>query len=243
MPASLRGPDRLAAYSRAWGQPFFRAKTNEVGVSVACYGEVRPAAPRRLCGRSPRSIARRAARRPRSDARLGRRLARPDGVSGAARRRPGHGGRAARDAAGRPARARPFLRRRRAVAPARLRPGLRAAVLGGAGVADRRARATRGRGVRAWVSRLRRRGGKARRPRTRSPAGRRAPDRRTARRARARGCRRPAPSPLREPLITGRLLARRLDVSTRAGLDLAARLVEAGVLREMTDGRRGGRLA
>ena len=57
MPASLRGPDRLAAYSRAWGQPFFRAKANEVGVSVACYGEVRPAAPRRLCGRSPRSIA------------------------------------------------------------------------------------------------------------------------------------------------------------------------------------------
>ncbi len=39
---------------------------------------------------------------------------------------------------------------------------------------------------------------------------------------------------LREPLITGRLLARQLDVSTRAGLDLAARLVAAGVLREMT---------
>jgi hypothetical protein len=39
---------------------------------------------------------------------------------------------------------------------------------------------------------------------------------------------------LREPLVTGRLLASRLDVSTRAGLDIAARLVEAGVLREMT---------
>jgi HTH DNA binding domain len=39
---------------------------------------------------------------------------------------------------------------------------------------------------------------------------------------------------LREPLVTGRLLATRLRVSTRAGLDLAARLVEAGVLREMT---------
>ena len=39
---------------------------------------------------------------------------------------------------------------------------------------------------------------------------------------------------LREPLVTGRLLARRLGVSGRAGLDLATRLVEAGVLREMT---------
>jgi HTH DNA binding domain len=39
---------------------------------------------------------------------------------------------------------------------------------------------------------------------------------------------------LREPLVTGRLLARSLDVSNRAGLDLAARLVAAGVLREMT---------
>jgi hypothetical protein len=39
---------------------------------------------------------------------------------------------------------------------------------------------------------------------------------------------------LREPLVTGRLLARRLDVSDRAGLDLATRLVQAGVLREMT---------
>ena len=39
---------------------------------------------------------------------------------------------------------------------------------------------------------------------------------------------------LREPLITGCLLARRLGVSARAGLDLATRLVAAGVLREMT---------
>ena len=39
---------------------------------------------------------------------------------------------------------------------------------------------------------------------------------------------------LSEPLITGRLLANRLDVSTRAGLDLADRLVEAGVVRELT---------
>ena len=39
---------------------------------------------------------------------------------------------------------------------------------------------------------------------------------------------------VREPLVTGRLLARRLDVSARAGLDLAVRLVAAGVLREMT---------
>ena len=39
---------------------------------------------------------------------------------------------------------------------------------------------------------------------------------------------------LREPLITGRRLARRLDVSPRAGLDLATGLVAAGVLREMT---------
>jgi hypothetical protein len=39
---------------------------------------------------------------------------------------------------------------------------------------------------------------------------------------------------LREPLVTGRLLARTLDVSVRAGLDLITRLVAAGVLREMT---------
>ena len=39
---------------------------------------------------------------------------------------------------------------------------------------------------------------------------------------------------LREPLITGRLLANRLDVSARAGLDLADRLVQAGVVRELT---------
>ena len=39
---------------------------------------------------------------------------------------------------------------------------------------------------------------------------------------------------VREPLITTSLLARRLGVSSRAGLDLAARLVDAGVLREMT---------
>ena len=39
---------------------------------------------------------------------------------------------------------------------------------------------------------------------------------------------------LREPLVTGRLLAQRLDVSPRAGLDLATGLVAAGVLREMT---------
>ena len=39
---------------------------------------------------------------------------------------------------------------------------------------------------------------------------------------------------LREPLVTGRLLARRLDVSPRAGLDFATGLVAAGVLREMT---------
>ena len=40
---------------------------------------------------------------------------------------------------------------------------------------------------------------------------------------------------VREPLVTGRLLARRLDVSVRTGLDLAVRLVAAGVLREMTE--------
>jgi hypothetical protein len=34
--------------------------------------------------------------------------------------------------------------------------------------------------------------------------------------------------------VTGSLLARKLDISPRAGLDLATRLVEAGVLREMT---------
>jgi HTH DNA binding domain len=39
---------------------------------------------------------------------------------------------------------------------------------------------------------------------------------------------------LREPLITGRLLADKLAISTRAALDLIARLVTAGVLREMT---------
>jgi len=39
---------------------------------------------------------------------------------------------------------------------------------------------------------------------------------------------------LREPLLTTRLLATKLKVSTRAGLDLADRLVKAGVLREMT---------
>lgn len=44
---------------------------------------------------------------------------------------------------------------------------------------------------------------------------------------------------LREPLVTGRLLACRLDITTRAittsaGLDLAGRLIAAGVLREMT---------
>jgi len=39
---------------------------------------------------------------------------------------------------------------------------------------------------------------------------------------------------VREPLITTSQLARKLGVSPRAGLDLAARLVDAGVLREMT---------
>ena len=42
-----------------------------------------------------------------------------------------------------------------------------------------------------------------------------------------------------EPLITTSLLARKLGVSSRAGLDLVARLVEAEVLREMRDGPRG----
>jgi HTH DNA binding domain len=39
---------------------------------------------------------------------------------------------------------------------------------------------------------------------------------------------------LREPLVTARLLARKLDISTRAGLDIAAKLIQAGVLREIT---------
>jgi hypothetical protein len=39
---------------------------------------------------------------------------------------------------------------------------------------------------------------------------------------------------LRKSLVTGRLLASRLEISTRAALDLVARLVEVGVLREMT---------
>ena len=39
---------------------------------------------------------------------------------------------------------------------------------------------------------------------------------------------------LREPLVTSRLLATKLDVSARAGLDFADRLVQARVLREMT---------
>src|SRR5437016_4406401 len=94
----------------------------------------------------------------------------------------------------------------------------------GGGVADRRARAARGRGFRALLSRLRRRGSTARRPRTRSAAGGGPPDRRAS-------GKRPFPAAaagavaLREPLITGRLLARRLGVSARTGLDLAVRLV------------------
>jgi HTH DNA binding domain len=91
----------------------------------------------------------------------------------------------------------------------------------------------RGRGFRALLSRLRRRGSTARRPRTRSAAGGGPPDRRASGKrpflAAAAGA-----VALREPLITGRLLARRLGVSARTGLDLAARLVAAGVLREMT---------
>ena len=67
-----------------------------------------------------------------------------------------------------------------------------------------------------------------------------APDRRTA------GERRSWPQAagavaLREPLVTASLLARRLDISARAGLDLIARLVDAGVLREMTGELPGGR--
>ena len=136
MPASLRGPDRLAAYSRAWGQPFFRAKTNEVGVSVACYGEVRPAAPRRLCGRSPRSIA---WRPPLADHEATRAwVAALPGPTEC----PGLLAAARVMAAGLPGMQRgdrlslPFPTSPPAVAPARLRPGLRAAVRGGAGLAD-----------------------------------------------------------------------------------------------------------
>ena len=76
----------------------------------------------------------------------------------------------------------------------------------GGGVADRRARAARGRGFRALLSRLRRRGSTARRPRTRSAAGGGPPDRRAS-------GKRPFPAAaagavaLREPLITSRLLA------------------------------------
>jgi len=39
---------------------------------------------------------------------------------------------------------------------------------------------------------------------------------------------------IREPLVTVRLLAHKLDVSTRAALDLVVKLLQVGVLREMT---------
>ena len=107
-----------------------------------------------------------------------------------------------------PDRASGAARRRRALTPARLRPALRAAVLGGAGVADRGAART-GEGS----SRLRdlncvaeaaMRG--ARELDRLLAAG--APDRRIAGEARSR-LPAAAPSALQEPLVTGRLLAGR----------------------------------
>ena len=89
----------------------------------------------RNSARSSRSTKRRAPGSPRC---LGLPIAWPAGD------RPGHGVRAAGHAREHRLRARPDLRGGRALAPSRLRMGLRAAVLGGAGIADRGAGAPRG---------------------------------------------------------------------------------------------------